>query len=215
MTTIPIELAAKFFLPPIEEYPFPEEDYYYTFIVQSDKYVRTKVMDIICNGVDPGDEELDLVLEARALSREKIGASDSDITLDDLAIIAKNIRKLVELNSTNLDDDKASEVPFAYPYWKENHSYSINDRVRYNDILYKCLQTHRSQANWTPDVAPSLFGRILAPEGDIPEWEQPDSTNGYMIGDKVRFEGRIYESLIDNNVYSPAAYPAGWREIIE
>ena len=48
----------------------------------------------------------------------------------------------------------------------------------------------------------------------IPDWEQPDSTNPYQIGDKVRFENKIYESLIANNIWSPAAYPAGWREVI-
>ena len=50
---------------------------------------------------------------------------------------------------------------------------------------------------------------------DIPEWEQPDSTNPYMTGDKVRFEGKVYQSLIDNNVWSPTAYPQGWEEVTE
>ena len=56
----------------------------------------------------------------------------------------------------------------------------------------------------------------MIPDPDvIPEWEQPDSTNAYKKGDKVRFEGKVYESLIDNNVWSPSAYPAGWRQVEE
>lgn len=53
------------------------------------------------------------------------------------------------------------------------------------------------------------------PEPTIPEWEQPDSTNPYNTGDRVTFEGQIYESLIDNNTWSPSAYPAGWQLISE
>lgn len=49
----------------------------------------------------------------------------------------------------------------------------------------------------------------------IPEWEQPDSTNPYMKGDKVRYKGVVYVSLIDNNVWSPADYSAGWQIVDE
>ena len=63
-------------------------------------------------------------------------------------------------------------------------------------------------------MAVSLWAKILIPDPEvIPDWEQPDSTNPYMKGDKVRFEGKVYMSVIDNNVWSPAAYPAGWREV--
>ena len=78
------------------------------------------------------------------------------------------------------------------------------------------LQDHTSQAGWEPGAAPSLFAKVLIPDPDvIPEWEQPDSTNPYKKGDKVRFEGKVYESLIDNNVWSPSTYPAGWHQVEE
>jgi len=87
-------------------------------------------------------------------------------------------------------------------------------RVRYDGVLYKVLQTHTSQSAWTPTAAPSLFAKVLIPDPDvIPDWEQPDSTNAYSIGDKVRFDGKVYESLINGNVWSPADYPAGWKEV--
>ena len=88
--------------------------------------------------------------------------------------------------------------------------------MRYENILYKVLQDHTSQETWTPSTASSLWSRILTSEpndeGEVTplEWVQPDSTNAYMMGDRVIFEGHIYESLIDNNVWSPSAYPAGW-----
>ena len=68
---------------------------------------------------------------------------------------------------------------------------------------------------WYPTAAPSLWAKVLIPDANvIPEWEQPDSTNPYMRGDKVTFNGKTYESAIDNNIWSPATYPAGWIEII-
>ena len=83
-------------------------------------------------------------------------------------------------------------------------------------MLYKCLQAHTSQPDWTPDAAPSLWAKVSIPDPDvIPEWEQPDSTNGYSKGDKVKYNGAVYESLIDNNVWSPDAYPAGWEVVTE
>ena len=77
------------------------------------------------------------------------------------------------------------------------------------------LQAHTSQTDWAPDTAVSLFAEVLIPNPEIiPDWVQPDSTNAYMTGDRVIFEGLVYESLIDNNVWSPAVYPAGWQEVV-
>ena len=109
-------------------------------------------------------------------------------------------------------DEQAYEVPVLYPVWKEDMNYVVGERVLYNDILYKVLTAHTSQAGWTPDVAVSLFAKVLIPDEDIiPEWEQPDSTNGYMIGDKVIYNGQVYISIVDNNVWAPDAY--GWEEV--
>ena len=84
-------------------------------------------------------------------------------------------------------------------------------------MLYKVLQAHTVQESWTPTDAHSLFAKVLTdPTGEtILDWEQPDSTNPYMIGDKVMFEGKVYQSVIDNNVWSPASYPQGWKEVVE
>ena len=93
--------------------------------------------------------------------------------------------------------------------------YPVGRYITHKDILYKVLTEHTSQADWTPDVSPSLFAKVLTdPTGEtIPEWVQPDSTNAYMTGDKVTYEGKVYESTMDNNIWSPADYPAGWKLI--
>lgn len=127
---------------------------------------------------------------------------------------ARQLRTTIEELTVNLDDEKALEAVELFPAWKVGTQYQIDDRVRYDGVLYKVLQAHTSQADWTPDTAVSLFIRVLIPEPSIiPVWEQPTAENAYMTGDKVHYptsEDSIYESTIDNNVWSPEAYPQGW-----
>lgn len=109
-------------------------------------------------------------------------------------------------------DEMSLQVPNLYPAWKVGINYTVGDRVLYEEVLYKVLQTHTSQETWTPTDAPSLFAKVLIPDEDIvPEWEQPNSTNPYMIGDKVMYNGKTYVSIVDNNVWAPDVY--GWKEV--
>ena len=129
---------------------------------------------------------------------------------------ARHLRSVIEQLSVNLDDEQAVEAVELFPAWKADTVYTAGDRVRYNDVLYKVLQAHTSQADWTPDTAVSLFAKVMIPSKDIPVWEQPTSTNAYMTGDRVYYptaQDDVYESLIDNNVWSPTAYPQGWKVI--
>ena len=115
-----------------------------------------------------------------------------------------------------LSDAQALQVPMLFDEFDGNGvAYEVGKRIVYNGVLYKVIQAHTSQAEWTPIAAPSLFAKVINEtiDGSIPEFEQPDSTNPYMKGDRVIFNGKVYESLIDNNVYSPSDYPAGWKEI--
>ena len=118
---------------------------------------------------------------------------------------------------SSVSDDAALTIPEIFPVWSANSvEYKTGDRVSYENVLYKVLQDHTSQENWKPDVSPSLFAKVLTSTDNTPKpWEQPDSTNAYKKGDKVTYNGKIYESLIDNNVWSPDGYPAGWQEITE
>lgn len=110
-------------------------------------------------------------------------------------------------------DEQAIEVAVLYPAWKVNTEYAVGARLVYGDVLYKVLQAHTSQADWTPDVAVSLFAQVLVADDGTPlAWVQPDSTNPYMIGDKVIHNSKTWISTVDNNVWEPGAY--GWEEIV-
>lgn len=125
------------------------------------------------------------------------------------------VRESMDAAGAMLTDEQAASVPALYSAWETGTAYNAGDRRTYGGVLYKCLQAHTSQDDWTPDVAVSLWATVLIPDPDvIPDWVQPDSTNAYMTGDKVRYNGVVYRSLIDNNVWSPDAYPSGW-EIVE
>lgn len=111
-------------------------------------------------------------------------------------------------------DEQALKASALYPKWKVGTDYQKDERVLYNDILYKVLTDHTSQTDWTPDTVPSLFAKVLIPDKNvIPEWEQPESTNPYSKGDKVTHNGKTWQSTIDGNVWKPGVY--GWEEITE
>lgn len=130
---------------------------------------------------------------------------------------ARELRATVEKLAQKLDDKDALENVALFPQWNgQSKVYEEGEKVKYNDKLYRVLMTHTSQSQWDPVDAPSLFAQIIVSQDGTPlPWVQPTSTNPYSKGDKVIFEDKIYESLIDNNVWSPADYPMGWQEITE
>ena len=129
----------------------------------------------------------------------------------------KSLNKIGKIVANQVTDDKvALTIQEFYDIWTIGTLYKVGQYITYKDILYKVLTEHISQENWTPDISPSLFANVLTSlDGTPQEWVQPDSTNAYMIGDKVVYEGVIYESVIDNNIWSPIAYPQGWKVVEE
>lgn len=125
---------------------------------------------------------------------------------------ALKLRELILKASVSLDDESALDGIELFPLWKAMPpmTYEIGDRVRYNDTLYKCVQAHTSQSDWTPDVTPALWTEVSIDE--FPEWKQPTGAqDAYRIGDKVSHLEKHWISAIDYNVYEPSIY--GWDEV--
>lgn len=98
--------------------------------------------------------------------------------------------------------------------WQVGKPYKIGDLVAYGGVLYRVYQSHTSQGDWLPNKVPAIYVSTV-PAGTIPDWKQPTGAqDAYNKGDKVKFEGKVYESLINANVWSPTVYPAGWREVV-
>lgn len=127
------------------------------------------------------------------------------------------IREAMDVAGANLPDELALECVRLYRPWEVGKAYTINEFVTYgyNGVgdpqLYKVILGHTSQADWTPDTAVSLYVAIGLDDSGYPVWSQPTGAHdAYNKGDVVNYNGTLYQSMIDGNVYSPEAYPAGW-----
>lgn len=124
---------------------------------------------------------------------------------------ARQLRPLIEKAAESLPDDDALEAVELFPSWTIGVSYTADERVSYAEKLYRCVQSHTSQTDWTPDATPALWTEVAKP-GEIPVWKQPTGAqDAYMKGDKVHYPGKddpVYISTVDNNVWEPGVY--GW-----
>ena len=127
---------------------------------------------------------------------------------------AYKLRQRIVEASVSLPDEDAIEAVELFENWKPGQDYIVGKRIRYIDKLYKVNQAHTSQSDWTPDITPALYTEVAKP-GEIPVWRQPTGAqDAYNTGDKVHYptiNDPVYESTIDNNVWSPADYPQGWQ----
>lgn len=111
-----------------------------------------------------------------------------------------------------LTDEQAEGVIDAFPAWAVGVAYEVGKRVRYDGKLYRCVQAHTSQEDWTPDATPTLWTRIGDPGDEWPEWVQPTGAqDAYAMGDKVSHNGTHWTSDVDANVWEPGVY--GWTEV--
>ena len=125
---------------------------------------------------------------------------------------AKQLREKIEQASGSLPDEDALEAVELFPIWEPGRACVSGERLRYHGELYRVLQDHTAQADWTPDAAPSLFVRVSEP-GTIPEWVQPTgATDAYNKGDQVQHAEKIWTSDVDGNVWEPGVY--GWTESV-
>lgn len=134
-------------------------------------------------------------------------------TEPDLEAVMNAVKKMLASSTDDLSDEDALAVAALFPTWHEKIDSQVEagERLWYDGKLYKVLQTHTSQSDWTPDTAVSLFVEVSIEEW--PEWVQPISAEtAYNEGAHVTFEGGHYISLINGNTWSPVEYPAGWEK---
>ncbi len=130
--------------------------------------------------------------------------------------------KALQMFCQSLSDEQAMEVATVYPAYKVGKAYKTGEMFTYNTNnvgdpqLYRVVQNHTSQEDWTPDTVPALYTPIGLTEEGYPVWSQPTGGHdAYNIGDIVDYKGTLYKSLIDGNTYSPEAYPQGWELLSE
>lgn len=116
--------------------------------------------------------------------------------------------------SGGIDDVTAGEHADIFAEWAERVSYEPGNIRRYNGLLYRCIEAHTSQSDWTPDVAVSLWVRVADPGEEWPAWSRPvGAHDAYQRGDKVSHNEYHWVSDYDANVWEPGVY--GWHEAQE
>lgn len=122
--------------------------------------------------------------------------------------------------SLNLNEDESMEVADLYPSWEsrlESKKPALVDEIFKYGVntdnetqLYRVIQEHTPQANWTPDSAASLYKKIGFTDEGVSIWTQPlGGHDAYMKSDIVSFNGTLYVSTVDGNVWQPGVY--GWE----
>ena len=120
-------------------------------------------------------------------------------------------RKLIRVDE--LSEEELLDMIDLYESYQVDKLYKVDDIFKYEGKLYKVIQEHTSQDDWIPSELPALYLNMM-PVNVIPEWVQPSGGHDvYNVGDKVIYEGKVYESIIDDNTWSPTDYPQGWKLI--
>ena len=123
---------------------------------------------------------------------------------------AKEIRKAINTFAENQTDETLIDNKAAFPLWSVGIQVASGQILRYNDDIYRVIQPHTTQSDWTPDKVPALFSKISLDE--FPEWVQPTGAqDAYSAGDKVSHNGKHWKSTVNGNVWEPGVY--GWEEV--
>ena len=134
---------------------------------------------------------------------------------------AEQLRRALQMFAATLTDEQALEIASVYPRWEVGKAYSVGDIISYGETslgdpqLYKVVQAHTSQEDWIPGQGTdSLYDAFGLDESGYPIWSQPTGAHdAYNTGDIVNYNGTLYKSTMDGNVWAPDAYPQGWEKV--
>jgi hypothetical protein len=133
--------------------------------------------------------------------------------------VAARLAVEAKVKVDELPDEDVAVLSLLYDPWVAGEAVTAGALRSWDGTIVECLQAHTTQSDWTPDVVPALWkvhrSGSGSQQGKAPaEWVQPAGAHdAYSTGDCVTFQGKVYESLIDANVWNPTAYPAGWTLI--
>ena len=212
------------------------DEFYTVFLTQTD-FIPNKILEGVATSADYADE-----LYYREFARREINGdtenSSTQKPLDtrvgeierptnimlgtesNMEQASEQFRKALQIFAQTLTDEQAMEISTIYPTYEVGKAYKADEMFTYgiNDVgdpqLYRVVQAHTSQSDWTPNATPALYTPIGLSEEGYPTWSRPTGAHdAYNTGDIVDYNGTLYKSLIDGNVWSPEEYPAGWEKV--
>ncbi len=196
----------------------PEEDVTAAFVQLSEDFES-----LVATTGEMKEQAIQAATEAASTAVEEVKVqavqAATQAADEQTAILRTAMRKFVRIDELQSED--IADLVGLYEPWETGEAVAVGDSRSYDGKLYKVVQPHTTQADWTPDATPALWTEIAPPETEdgeeiVPDFVQPTGAHdAYKIGDKVLFEGKIYESVIDGNVWSPSGYSQGWKEVTD
>jgi len=182
-------LLAEGWLPIIDEIPETDDKH---------RAVRT--------GYEIYEDRVEAIYEVQEIIPSAL--SESEIR-ESASLKSQQLAVKTLIQSESLSNNEILEVAAIFPEYEIGKSYSVGDIFTYKRSLYEVIQAHTSQEDWMPDLTPTLY-KNHTPKGEIEQWRQPlGAHDAYMTGDRVLFNGEVYVSKVDNNVWRPDVY--GWN----
>lgn len=124
----------------------------------------------------------------------------------DVAIVVHERDDVLDglLRADEMTADEVAALVGLYPAWSgDGVAYVAGDIRAHGGTLYRIVQPHTSQVDWTPDATPALWVRC-APAGVIPAWVQPTGAqDAYALDALVTYQGQVWRSTIAANVWPP------------
>ena len=183
---------------------------YYKIIGERTVFSTCKTIELDGRWIsNPSDEQ---IAEAGWLPYTPPEVVPTPDTEPDYGDILNAVKTMLKSSTEELSDEDALDVAALFPTWKGKIGIpvSVGERLWYDGKLYKAIQNHTPQEDWKPDVTQSLYTEVSVAE--IPDWVQPISAEtAYRIGDKVRYNNKVWESVVDNNTWEPGVF--GWNEV--
>lgn len=130
---------------------------------------------------------------------------------------AVELRKSAIFGAVNFEDKQASEVVSLYPEMKYDGSLiKAGTRINFGGELFKAAGDLWDREENNPENAKTLWDKIAYHNGIRIIPEVITATTAFATDEQGYWEadGKTYKSLIDNNVYTPVAYPQGWEEVL-
>ncbi len=113
----------------------------------------------------------------------------------------------------SIDVATAAEHAELFAEWSYPIAYKEGQIRRYGGKLYRCVQAHNSQEDWTPEAAASMWAITADPAEEWPAWSAPvGAHDAYAAGAKVSHQEKHWFSDMDGNVWEPGVY--GWSEVV-
>lgn len=157
--------------------------------------------------------------------------ANPNIAIDRLDNIVAELKKEIKtafetlILAKDLSKEQKDNILNQYKPYQIGKYYEENEKFTYKDKVYEVIQAHTSQTTWLPESTPALYKEYLNVEIQnqdgsktevVAEFKQPTGAHdAYKKGDKVLFKGKIYQSKIDANTFSPEQFADGWEEVTE